>query len=118
MAKTKLKLQTREISTDVSDAFEGPLLSNIPLREFYEHITELVKESSPDATLSVTLEADDYDCTWWWTLSENRQETVDEAKGRIRKQKENEKREKRWAAQRERDDKKEYLRLKKKFEGK
>jgi hypothetical protein len=118
MAKTKLKLLTREINTDITDTFEGVLLATVPLREFHEHITELVNTSAPDAVIGVSLESDDYDCSWWWTLTEQRQETVEEAKERIAKEKEREKREKQWEARLLRDEKKEYLRLKKKFEGK
>lgn len=117
---TKLKLETRDIITDVTENFYDLLTNDISVSEFKVLVEDLTKNRSDEAKISVSFDFDDWsgDSSWTWTLSEKRQETVEEHKERIKREKEREKQEQRWAAQAERVEKKEYLRLKKKFEGK
>ena len=116
----KAKLQNRHVFTDVTDKFSDILNGEIPLSELKTIVDDLVFASTPDARVSTYVTYDEWnECgEWTWTVSEERLETPAEQVERIKQEKEDLKLEKKWAAQAEREEKREYLRLKKKFEGK
>jgi hypothetical protein len=116
--KVKNELQVRNMYTDVTEHFDTILNEDVKLTDFVNVLQEVSGMHGPDAEISVSLEGDDWDVTWNWTVSVKRQETVQEQKERLKQEKQREKEAKRWATRIERDEKKEYLRLKKKFEGK
>lgn len=123
MAKKKTaqknELQTRTFLTDVTDVFD-PAKDDLEftLTSLKKAVDDLISVHGEEADIMAELEGDDYYASWTWTISTTRLETAEEQKERIKKEKEREKLQKQRAAREEKQERKEYLRLKKKFEGK
>jgi hypothetical protein len=119
MTDKKLKLQYIDSIREVTSDFAELLNKDIPLSELKKIVDNLVETSRPDALISVDISYNEWDDTEWnWDVVESRLETAYEHRERIKREKEQEKQQKRWEAEMARTEKKEYLRLKKKFEGK
>jgi hypothetical protein len=121
--KKNITLQTRLFYTDVTELFEivkddSINAENFTLQEFKDIIDNLITIHGKDASIGVSLEGDEYSAEWNWIVSVEREETLDEYHLRIQREKEQLDREKKRAKEREQQEKKEYLRLKKKFEKK
>lgn len=121
--KKNITLQTRLFYTDVTELFEVVKDDSInaedfTLQEFKDIIDNLIAVHGKDASIGVSLEGDEYSAEWNWIVSVEREETLDEYHLRIQREKEQLDREKKRAKEREQQEKKEYLRLKKKFEKK
>lgn len=121
--KKNIKLETRLFYTDVTELFEIVKDDSInavdfTLQEFKDIIDNLITIHGKDASIGVSLEGDEYSAEWNWIVSVEREETLDEYHLRIQREKEQLDREKKRAKEREQQEKKEYLRLKKKFETK
>lgn len=115
----KPELQTRTFYTDVTEAFD-PVKDDIDftLNDLKQIVEDMIVAHGADADISTEIEGDDYYSSWTWTVTNSRLETESEQKERLKKEKERLKREKQYEAQEERRLRKEYLHLKKKFEGK
>lgn len=121
--KKNITLQTRLFYTDVTELFEVVKDDSInaedfTLQEFKDIIDNLITIHGKEASIGVSLEGDEYSAEWNWIVSVEREETLDEYHLRIQREKEQLDREKKRAKEREQQEKKEYLRLKKKFEKK
>lgn len=121
--KKNIKLETRLFYTDVTELFEIVKDDSInavdfTLQEFKDIIDNLITIHGKDASIGASLEGDEYSAEWNWIVSVQRQETIDEYNIRIQREKDQLAREKKRAKEREQQEKKEYLRLKKKFEKK
>lgn len=121
--KKNIKLETRLFYTDVTELFEIVKDDSInavdfTLQEFKDIIDNLIAIHGKDASIGASLEGDEYSAEWNWIVSVQRQETIDEYNIRIQREKDQLTREKKRAKEREQQEKKEYLRLKKKFEKK
>lgn len=121
--KKNITLQTRLFYTDVTELFEivkddSMNAVDFTLQEFKDIIDNLITIHGKDASIGVSLEGDEYSAEWNWIVSVEREETLDEYHLRIQREKEQLDREKKRAKEREQQEKKEYLRLKKKFEKK
>lgn len=121
--KKNIKLETRLFYTDVTELFEIVKDDSInavdfTLQEFKDIIDNLIAVHGKDASIGASLEGDEYSAEWNWIVSVQRQETIDEYNIRIQREKDQLAREKKRAKEREQQEKKEYLRLKKKFEKK
>lgn len=121
--KKNITLETRLFYTDVTELFEIVKDDSInavdfTLQEFKDIIDNLIAVHGKDASIGASLEGDEYSAEWNWIVSVQRQETIDEYNIRIQREKDQLAREKKRAKEREQQEKKEYLRLKKKFEKK
>lgn len=121
--KKNIKLETRLFYTDVTELFEVVKDDSInavdfTLQEFKDIIDNLIAVHGKDASIGASLEGDEYSAEWNWIVSVEREETLDEYNLRIQREKDQLAREKKRAKEREQQEKKEYLRLKKKFEKK
>ena len=121
--KKNITLQTRLFYTDVTELFEivkddSMNAVDFTLQEFKDIIDNLITIHGKDASIGVSLEGDEYSAEWNWIVSVERQETLDEYNLRIQRENDQLDREKKRAKEKEQQEKKEYLRLKKKFEKK
>lgn len=121
--KKNIKLETRLFYTDVTELFndikdDSMNAQPFTLGQLKEIVDELVTTHGLDADISVELEGDEFYPDWTWHIATERQETLEEYNTRITQEKERIAREKKWAMQKEKEEKKEYLRLKKKFDAK
>lgn len=121
--KKNITLQTRLFYTDVTELFEivkddSINAENFTLQEFKDIIDNLITIHGKDASIGASLEGDEYSAEWNWIVSVERQETLDEYNLRIQRENDQLDREKKRAKEKEQQEKKEYLRLKKKFEKK
>lgn len=121
--KKPVTLQTRLFYSDVTELFEivkddSINAEDFTLQEFKDIIDNLIAIHGKDASIGASLEGDEYSAEWNWIVSVEREETMDEYHLRIQREKEQLDREKKRAKEREQQEKKEYLRLKKKFEKK
>lgn len=118
--KKQLDLKTRTFCHDVTEMF-NPLKEDMDvytLTHLKKIVDDLVQVYGPDAELLVEIEGDDYYGTnWVWNLTQERQETEAECKERLKQEKERLKKAKMYEARELKSEHKEYLRLKKKFEG-
>ena len=121
--KKTITLETRTFYTDVTELFndikdDSINAEDFTLQEFKDIIDNLIATHGKDASIGVSLEGDEYSAEWNWIVSVEREETLDEYNLRIQREKDQLDREKKRAKEREQQEKKEYLRLKKKFEKK
>jgi hypothetical protein len=121
--KKNMKLETRIFYTEVTELFndikdDAMNAQTFTLGQLKEIVDELVASHGLQADISVELEGDEFYPDWTWHIATERQETLEEYNTRITQEKERIAREKKWAMQKEKEEKKEYLRLKKKFETK
>lgn len=117
--KKKIELKTRTFYHDVTEMFDSLKEGDdFTLKDLKKIVDDAIVLYGPDADLHVEIEGDDYYSSWAWSLTQERQETEAECKERLKKELEREKAQKKREAQEERKERKEYLRLKKKFEGK
>ena len=118
--KKKLELKTRTFYHDLTEMFD-PLKEgdeDFTLTDLKKIVDDAIVLYGPDADLHVEIEGDDYYSSWTWNLTQERQETEAEYKERLKQEQERLKRSKQYQAQELKRERKEYLRLKKKFEGK
>lgn len=83
-----------------------------------EAVDNLVTEFGADADISCEVEGDEYYSNWTWMIVTTRPETDEELKLRLKREADYQKEERKRAMKIEADEKKLYLKLKKKYEQK
>ncbi len=111
------------IYSDVTEQFDPIKDDSInadtyTLGMLHDTINDLVNIHGRDADISVEIEGDDYYSSWSWIVATTRLETEGEQKIRWKKEQEAVKMEMQRKKKIESDEKKLYLKLKKKYEGK
>jgi hypothetical protein len=118
LVKVKPELQTVLDTTEVTEAFSSVLESyqnNPTLIAFRDMVDNLIATHGPTAELVLSHDSYDVDCVLEWFVEFVRDETPEEMKSRLQAEKNLRDNDKKYAAQELRYEKKEYLRLKKKF---
>ena len=120
--KKNITLETRLFYTDVTELFEVVKDDSInaedfTLQEFKDIIDNLIATHGKDASIGVSLEGDEYSAEWNWIVSVEREETIEEQKIRLQKEKDRIKAEQKRQKKLINDRKKLYLKLKKEFGG-